>query len=88
MVMTRSGGCKKRRNVKGSSSYKCQTFDQEGLTMDPIDVEPLSSAPLRALMPYRISKDYFPVENAPEPKDTSPIKSQNSKSPNLANDHV
>ena len=75
MVMTRSGGCKKRRNVKGSSNSKCQTLDQEGLTMDPIDVEPLSLTPLAALMPYGISKDDSPIANAPEPKDTSPIES-------------
>ena len=50
MVMMRSGGFERRKLLKGSSCYKGQTFDKEGSTMDPIDVEPLSLAP-PALVP-------------------------------------
>ena len=57
MVMTSSGGSDRRRLVKGSSSSKGKTFDQEGSAIDPIDVEPLSSAPLPSLVPYGTSED-------------------------------
>ena len=52
MVMTRSGGFDRIRLVKGSSISKGRTFDQKGSTMDPIDMEPLSSALPTALVPY------------------------------------
>ena len=57
MVMTRSSGYDRMRLVKGSSNKKGKIFDQEGLGMDPIDVQPLSYAPLALLVPYRTFKD-------------------------------
>ena len=55
MVMTRSDGFSGRKLLKGSSSKKDKTFEQEGLAMDPIDVEPLRFSPPMALMPYGTS---------------------------------
>ena len=51
MVMTRSGRTDSKRLRKRGSNNKGKTFDQDGSVMDPIDVEPLSSAPLVALEP-------------------------------------
>ena len=50
MVMTRFGGSKRRKLLKGSYSSKGKTFDQERSAMDPIDVEP--SAQPTTLVPY------------------------------------
>ena len=57
MVMTRSNGSDIRKVRKCSSNGKGGTFTQEGSAMDPIDVEPLRSAPLRALVPYVTLED-------------------------------
>ena len=62
MVMTRSGGSDRRRLVKRSSNSKGKSFDQEGSAIDPIGVEPLSSAPLASLVPYCTSKDVIHAE--------------------------
>ena len=40
-----------------NSSSKSKAFDQEGSIIDPIDMEPLSLAPLATLVPYGTSKD-------------------------------
>ena len=56
MVMMRSGGSGRRRLVKGSSNSKGKTFNKKGSAIDPIDVEPLSSA-LPTLVPYGIFLD-------------------------------
>ena len=60
MVMTRSSGFGRRRLVKGSSSNKGKAFDQEGLGMDPIEVEPLTASPT-SLIPYGTSEDEIPT---------------------------
>ena len=78
MVMTKSGGANTIKLRKGSSSCKGKTFDQEGLIMEPIDVEPLSSAPLAALVPYATSKVKVPATDASRKKENSPIKSLNT----------
>ena len=52
MVMTRYSVSDRRSLVKGCSSSKWRTFDQEGSVKDPIDVESLSSAPPTMLVPY------------------------------------
>ena len=61
MVMTRSCGSRRRKILKGSSSSKGKTFDKEGLTMDPIVMEPLTLAPPAALVPYGTSEDETPA---------------------------
>ena len=61
MVMTRSNGFGSRRLVKGNSSSKGKTFDQEGLATDPLDMEPLSSMPPNALVPYRTFENEIPA---------------------------
>ena len=61
MVMTRSNGFGSKRLVKGNSSSKGKTFVQEGLVIDPIDMEPLSSMPPGALVPYRTFENEIPT---------------------------
>ena len=61
MVMTKSSRTDLRRLRKGVSSYKGRTFDQDGLAMDPIDVELLSSAPPLALVPYGTFNEDIPA---------------------------
>ena len=72
MVMTRSGGSRIRKLVKGSSSAKGKTFDQEGSTMDPIVMKPIRSALLATLVPYGTSKDKVPNVEASGHKESSP----------------
>ena len=60
MLMTRYDGSNRRRLMKGSFISKGKTFNQEGSTIDPIDEEPLSSAPPTTLVPYGTSKDEIP----------------------------
>ena len=69
--------------MKGSSINKGKIFDQEGLAMDPIDVEPLKFAPLASLVPYGTSEDEFLTADGLGLKENSPIESQSPKSPNL-----
>ena len=83
MVMMRSGGSGRMRLVKGSSSNKGKIFDQEGSVMDPIDVEPLCSTLPASLVPYDTSEDEVLAAYAPDLKENSPIKSQNTESLNL-----
>ena len=52
--MTTSGKADIKKLQKGSLSQKGIIFYQDGLTMDPIDMEPLRSASM-ALMPYGTS---------------------------------
>ena len=61
MVMTRSGGSSRRKIVKGSSSKQGRIYDQEGLAMDPIDMEPLRFSGLIAIMHYGTSEDEEPT---------------------------
>ena len=56
--------------------------------MDSIDVEPLSSVPLVALVPYKIFEDDSHIAVALETKETSPIESKNIEIPNLVDDHT
>ena len=88
MVMTRSGGSDRRRLVKGSSSSKGKTFDQEGLAIDPIDVEPLSSTPLASLVPYGTFEDEIPAKEGFGEKESYPLENQNVKSSNLEDNPV
>ena len=88
MVMTRSGGSDRRRLVKGSSSSKGKTFDQEGSAIDPIDVEPLSSAPIASLVPYGTSEDEIPTKEGFREKESYPLENQNVKSSNLRDNPV
>ena len=88
MVMTQSGGPRRRRLLKGSSNNKKNVFDQEGSAMDPIDVEPLNSAPLATLMPYGISKDEVLVVERSKYKGSSPLENQNSESSNLEDNPI
>ena len=69
--------------MKGSSINKGKIFDQEGSAMDPIDVEPLRSAPPASLVPYGTSEDEFLIANGLGLKENSPIEIQSPKSPNL-----
>ena len=71
MVMVRSGRVSIRKLRKGISIEKGRIFDQDGSSMDPIDVEPLHSAPL-ALVPYGTSKEDVLVADAYEQKSPSP----------------
>ena len=43
--------------------------------MDPIEVEPLNSAPLVSLVPYDTSEDEIPAAKGSGQKESSPIKS-------------
>ena len=88
MVMTQSGGPGRRRLLKGSSNNTKKVFNQEGSAMDPIDVEPLNSAPLAALVPYDISKDEFLVVERSKYKGSSPLENQNSESSNLEDNPI
>ena len=74
MVMTGFGVSDRRRLVKGSSSSKGRTFDQEGSVMDPIDAESLSSAPPTMLVPYGMFEEdaFAPITSKKQPP--SPIK--------------
>ena len=54
--MTRSGTVSPRKLKKGSSSQKGIIFYQDGLAIDPIDVEPLRSASM-AHVPYSTSEE-------------------------------
>ena len=84
MVMTRYGEFGRKRLVKGSSNSKGKTFDQEGLVMDLIDVDPLSSAPPTALVPYGTFEDDAPSPITLEKLPPSPIKdSLSDQGPNL-----
>ena len=51
MVMARSSGFERIRPLKGGSNNKEKVFNQEGLVVDPIDVEPLNSTPPTSLCP-------------------------------------
>ena len=88
MVMTRYGGSDRRRLVKGSSSSEGKTFDQEGSTIDPIDVEPLSLAPLASVMPYGTSENEIPAKEGCGEKESYPLENQNIKSSNLRDNPV
>ena len=68
--MTRSGGSDRRTLVKGSSNNKGKIFDQEGSAMDPIIMEPLSSAMIASLVPYDTYEDEFLAAYALAPKKT------------------
>ena len=57
MVMTRTHRTNSRRSRKVGSNDKGRTFDQDGSIMNLIDIEPLCSSPLVALMPYRTSEE-------------------------------
>ena len=59
--MTISDGAGTRKLRKGNSNNKGGSFDQEGSTMDLIDVKPLRSAGLIAIMPYGTSVDEDPT---------------------------
>ena len=60
--------------MKGSSSNKGKIFDQEGLAMVPIDVEPLRSTPPASLVPYGMFEDEVLTTDAPSPKENSLIE--------------
>ena len=68
--------------MKGSSNNKGKIFDQEGSAMDPINVE-LRSAPPALLVPYGTYEDEVLQVDAFDPKEKSPIESQNTESMNL-----
>ena len=61
MVVTKSGGSRRRKLMKGSSSLKDKTFDQERSTMDPIDVELLNLVFPVILVPYGTFEDETPI---------------------------
>ena len=75
MGMTRSSGSGRRRLVIVQSNNKGKIFDQEGSAMDPIDVEPLRSAPPTLLVPHGTSEDEVLVADVLGPKENSPIDS-------------
>ena len=78
MVRNKSGRTNTIKLRKGRSNDKGNTFDHEESIMEPIYVEPLSSAPPIALMPYTTSEDEVPATNASRQKENSPIKSINT----------
>ena len=82
MVMTRSGGSDRRRLVKGSSNSEGKTFDQEGLAIYPIDVEPLSPTPPASLVPYGTFEDEILAKEGFGEKESYPLENQNVKSSN------
>ena len=88
MVMMGSSGPGRRKLLKGSSSSKGKTFDQEGSAMDPIDVEPLNSTLPATLMPYGTSEDETPIVEGFREKESFPLESQNSKSSNLKDNPI
>ena len=69
--------------MKGSSCFKGKTFDQEGSIINPVDVEPLSSALSIILVPYGTSKDEIHVAEGLEKKESYLMEDQNAKSSNL-----
>ena len=84
MVMTSSGGYGRRTFVKGSSSSKGKTFNQEGLAMDLIDVEPLSLASPSALVPYdTFEEDASTLITLEKHSPSSVEESPNDQGPNL-----
>ena len=64
MVMTKSGGVGISNLTKDSSNNKARSFDQEGSSMDPIDVEPLRSVDPTAIVPYGKFEDEDPAVEA------------------------
>ena len=56
MVMAKSGRVSTKKLKNGSFNKKGRIFDHVGPAMDPINVEPIYSAPI-ALVPYNTSKE-------------------------------
>ena len=88
MVMTRYGVSFQRRLVKVSSNSKGKTFDEKGLAIDPMDVEPLNSTPPATLVPYGTSEDEITIAKGFRDKVSYPLENQNSKSLNLEDNLV
>ena len=82
MVMTRSSRTSTKKLKRGSSSRKGVIFYQDGLTMDPIDVEPLISTHM-ALVPYGLSEEDTLAPVTSEKQSPSHIKeSRSNQGPN------
>ena len=79
MVMMRFGGSSRMSLVKGSFSNKGKI---------PVDVEPLCSTLPTSLVPYDTSENEVLAAYAPDLKENTPIKSQNTESLNLGDNLV
>ena len=78
MVMTRFGRAITRKLDNGISSQKGRIFNQDGLAMDSIDVEPLRSVSM-AFGSYVTSEEDVTAIDTTKQESPSPIK----ESPNI-----